>query len=75
NGLLNLGINKGDRESALKYNCHQFMEIYFSLAKIGAIMFPLNFRLVARELLFALDDSGSDTLLIGPEFAHLRAHL
>lgn len=68
NGLLNLGIKKGDRVSALMYNCHQFMEIYFALAKIGAIMVPLNFRLAARELLFALDDSGSNTLLIGPEF-------
>lgn len=68
NGLLDLGIKKGDRVAALMYNCHQFMEIYFALAKIGAIMVPLNFRLVARELQFALDDSGSNTLFLGPEF-------
>lgn len=68
NGLLDMGIKKGDRVAALMYNCHQFMEIYFALAKIGAIMVPLNFRLVARELQFALDDSGSNTLLMGPEF-------
>lgn len=73
NGLLDLGIKKGDRVAALMYNCHQFMEIYFALAKIGAIMVPLNFRLVARELQFALDDSGSSTLFMGPEFLEIVA--
>jgi fatty-acyl-CoA synthase len=45
-----------------------YLEIYFALAKLGAILVPLNFRLKGTELEFILKDSGSETLLLGEEF-------
>ena len=32
--LMDLGIKKGDKVSILAFNCNQFMETYFALAKM-----------------------------------------
>ena len=77
--LLELGIRKGDRISVLLYNCHQYIEIFFALSKIGAILVPLNWRLAAPELKFIIKDSGSRMIIFDPEFeeiiASIRPHL
>jgi fatty-acyl-CoA synthase len=66
--LLNLGVRKGDRISVLLYNCHQYIEIFFAISKIGAILVPLNWRLAGPELEFIIKDSGSRMLIFDPEF-------
>ena len=66
--LLELGTQKGDRVSVLLYNCHQYIEIFFALSKIGAILVPLNWRLSGPELEFIIKDSGSIILIFEPEF-------
>jgi fatty-acyl-CoA synthase len=63
-----MGVKKGDRIAILSFNCSQFLEIYLGLAKIGAWAVPLNFRLVGRELAYALNDSESSMLFLGEEF-------
>jgi fatty-acyl-CoA synthase len=68
NLLVDLGIQKGDRVAVLLYNCPQYIETYTALAKVGAIIVPLNFRLAQFELASILNDSGSETLLFGKDF-------
>ncbi|WP_126426314.1 acyl-CoA synthetase [Brevibacillus marinus] len=53
-GLLNLGIGKGDIVGILLYNCSEFFEIIFAANRIGAIFLPLNFRLAADEIAYIL---------------------
>jgi fatty-acyl-CoA synthase len=66
--LLDLGIQKGDRISVLLYNCHQYIEIFFAISKIGAILVPLNWRLAGPELEFIITDSGSRMIIFDSEF-------
>jgi O-succinylbenzoate-CoA ligase len=70
NALRDLGVKKGDRVALLLMNSREFVEAFFGLAKIGAIVVPLNWRLVADELSFILKDSGATVLLYGGEFAN-----
>lgn len=63
NALINHGIKKGDRVAALLYNCPEFLEIYFALAKIGAIFVTLNFRLAGPEIQYMLTNSESSFLI------------
>ena len=44
------GVEKGDRVSILAHNSVAYVDLFYGLAKIGAIFAPLNWRLVAREL-------------------------
>jgi fatty-acyl-CoA synthase len=73
--LLELGIQKGDRVSVLLYNCHQYIETFFALSKIGAILVPLNWRLAGPELEFIIKDSGSRILIFDTEFVEVVASL
>ncbi len=71
NALLALGIKPGDRVALALMNGAEFIESYFAIAKIGGVVVPLNWRLVADELEFILRDSGSQTVLFGQEFAEM----
>lgn len=66
--LLGMGVTKGDRISVLLHNCHQYLEIFFALSKIGAVFVPLNWRLAGPEIKFIIQDSGSRMLIFEAEF-------
>ena len=61
--LQKAGIKKGDRIALNLLNCPQFITIFFAAAKLGIIIVPLNFRIVAEELKYQLNDSGARMLL------------
>lgn len=69
------GVGKGDRVSILAHNSIAYLDLFYGLAKIGAIFAPLNWRLVARELSYIIDDCGSKVLFSGPEFTGTLAHM
>ena len=75
NAFLADGIRMGERVALLIMNSAEFMEAYFALAKIGAVIVPLNWRLVADELEFILKDSGATRLVYGSEFIDTVAEL
>ena len=73
NGLLALGVAKGDRVAVLGRNCVEYVVCYFALAKLGAIMVPVNFWYRAGEVRYTLDQSGSTWLLVGTQFGAVAA--
>lgn len=68
NGLLEQGVKKGDHAAMLMKNSDYFAITYFALAKIGAVIVPMNFRLVAKELSYIIDNSDSQHVIIEAEF-------
>jgi fatty-acyl-CoA synthase len=63
-----LDIHKGDRVAILARNRLEYLDALFATGKIGAILVPLNWRLMARELAYMLNDSGARLLIAGPEY-------
>ncbi len=55
--LLLLRIRKGDRVALHLDNCPEFIFCWFGLAKIGAIMVPINARLLGEESARILQNS------------------
>ena len=47
--LLELGVQPGDRVCILSPNSHFFLESYYGVTQIGAIIVPLNYRLTAAN--------------------------
>lgn len=70
-----LGVGQGDRVSILAHNGIVSIDLFYGLAKIGAILAPLNWRLVARELAYIVNDCQPKVLLCGPEFTDLLAEM
>lgn len=67
-GLVAAGVAKDDRFAVLSRNSHGFVALRFALAKIGAVMVPVNFMLKPDEIRFILISSGATSLAVGPDF-------
>jgi fatty-acyl-CoA synthase len=67
------GVGFGDRVAILARNSHAFAAMRFALARIGAVIVPINFMLNAEEVAFILKSSGARTLLVGTGFEGLAA--
>lgn len=68
NALLKLGVEHGDRIALLMANNNEFLETYFATAKIGAVLIPVNTRLVGPEIDFILNDCTVKGFIFGKEF-------
>ena len=69
------GLRQGQRVSILAQNSVVYVDLLFGLAKIGAILAPLNWRLVARELAYIVDDCRPHVLVVGPDYVETAAEL
>lgn len=63
NGLIDIGIKKGDRCAILSMNNNEYLECFYGIPKAGGVFVPLNYRLALRELIHVLNDSGATILI------------
>ncbi|MFJ8256453.1 fatty acid--CoA ligase [Peribacillus asahii] len=61
--LKNEGVKKGDRVSTYLYNNEELATAFFACAKIGAVFNPINFRLMAEEVAYILQDAEPKVVL------------
>jgi fatty-acyl-CoA synthase/long-chain acyl-CoA synthetase len=63
NAVWGMGLRKGDKAALLLYNCPEYMEAIFGLAKIGVVLVPINYRLAAPEIEYIINNSDSRLLI------------
>ncbi len=69
-----LGVRKGDRIAFLGYNHPEMVVMLFALARLGAMLVPLNFRLAPPEHRVILDHADVTAVMVEPDFfAHCAA--
>ncbi|MFL5396704.1 MAG: fatty acyl-CoA synthetase [Myxococcales bacterium] len=66
-GLAGIGVRTGDRVAILSRNSHAFAALRFALARLGAVLVPINFMLNADEAGFILRHAGARLLAVGPD--------
>ncbi len=71
NSLLSLGVSKGDRVCMLSPNSHFFLESFYGTSQIGAILVPLNYRLVAADHEYILNHAGVETVLVDADYCEV----
>ncbi|MFK7965222.1 MAG: acyl-CoA synthetase [Burkholderiaceae bacterium] len=71
NGLGTHGINAGDRIAVLSRNSHAFAALRYALARLGAVLVPINFMLNAQEAHYILKHSGATCLAMGADMLEL----
>jgi len=68
NALAGRGVEKGTKVAILALNCHRYLEIYYAVAKLGAVAVPLNFRLSGEELTYVINHSDAVVLMADAGF-------
>jgi long-chain acyl-CoA synthetase len=69
------GVGAGDRVAVLMANGHRYLECYFAIPSMAAVMVPLNNRLALPELRYILEDAGVHTLIADETYAAVAAGL
>jgi fatty-acyl-CoA synthase len=67
-GLLDLGVDKGDRVGLWAPNCAEWTLVQLATAKVGAILVNVNPAYRTHELAYALNQSGCRLLISAQEF-------
>ena len=70
-GLSRLGVAKGARVAVLARNSHAFAALRFALARLGAVLVPINFMLKAEEVAYILRHAGAGLLATDSGLAEL----
>ena len=68
NAMKAKGLQPGDRVAYLGLNEAEFMDLYFGLAKLGAILVPVNFRLAPPEVQYIINNCEASELVVGTDF-------
>lgn len=61
-GLSRMGVGHASRVAVLARNSHGFAALRFALARLGAVLVPINFMLKAEEVAYILKHAGAQTL-------------
>lgn len=72
-GLASQGIAIGDRVAVLARNSHAFAALRFAVARLGAVLVPINFMLSPEEARYILTHSGSRMLFTDGSCASLAS--
>src|SRR5262245_52626669 len=57
--LRHLGVRKGDRVAYIAPNTHAHLEAYYAVPQIGAVLVPINYRLLPEEFEYIINHSGA----------------
>ena len=66
--LEKLGVHRGDRVATIAPNTHQHLEQYYAVPQIGAVIVPMNYRLVPDDFVYLANHSGSRVLCVHSDY-------
>lgn len=79
NLLGDLGVKAGDTVGVMDWDSHRYLECYFAVPMIGAILHTINIRLSADQLAYTINHAEDDVIIINndfiPMFEQVRAEL
>jgi fatty-acyl-CoA synthase len=71
NGLQDLGVKPGDTVAMMDWDSHRYLECFFAVPMMGAVLHTINIRLSADQLLYTINHAEDDVILVNEEFLPL----
>ena len=75
NGLLSLGLKKGDRVSILSQNSIEFLALFFACGQAGLVAHALNWRLAKTEIAKILENGEPKVFICEGQFKNIKSEL
>ena len=66
--LQRLGVKAGDRVAYIAPNTHAQLESFYAVPQLGAVLVPLNFRLVADDFRYMIQHSGAKVVCVASDY-------
>ncbi|RDE24655.1 fatty acid--CoA ligase [Motiliproteus coralliicola] len=71
NTLSDMGIGPGDTVAVLDWDSHRYLECFFAVPMIGAVLHTVNIRLSPEQLLYTMNHAEDDLVLVHEDFLSL----
>ncbi len=68
NGLTGLGVRPGDTVGVMDWDSHRYLECFFAVPMMGAVLHTVNVRLSPEQILYTIDHAEDDVILVNAEF-------
>ncbi|MDF1780831.1 MAG: fatty acid--CoA ligase [Alcanivoracaceae bacterium] len=67
--LTNLGVKQGDTIAVMDWDSHRYLECFYAIPMMGAVLHTVNVRLSPEQILYTIDHAEDDVILVNREFA------
>jgi len=68
NGLNQLDVKHGTTVGVMDWDSHRYLESYFAVPMMGAVLQTVNVRLSPAEIAYTINHSGAEVLLVHTDF-------
>lgn len=75
NALTAAGVKAGDTVAMLDWDSHRYLECFFAVPMIGAVLHTVNIRLSPEQVLFTMNHAEDDLVLVHDDFLPLVEHV
>jgi fatty-acyl-CoA synthase len=73
--LARLGVTEGTTVAMMDWDSHRYLEAYFAVPMMGAVLMTVNLRLSAEQIRHTLDHAQAEVLLVHADFLDLVGRL
>ena len=75
NALTAAGVKAGDTVAMLDWDSHRYLECFFAVPMIGAVLHTVNIRLSAEQVLYTMNHAEDDLVLVHDDFLPLMEQI
>ncbi|MDF1628452.1 MAG: fatty acid--CoA ligase [Alcanivoracaceae bacterium] len=66
--LTDLGVKPGDTVAVMDWDSHRYLECFFAIPMMGAVLHTVNVRLSPEQVLYTINHAKDDVILVNREF-------
>jgi fatty-acyl-CoA synthase len=67
-GLAGLGVKPGDTVAVMDWDSHRYLECFFAVPMLGAVLHTVNVRLSPEQILYTINHAEDDVILVNADF-------
>ena len=73
NALREIGIKKGDTIGIMAWDTIRYLEFFFAIPMMGAILHTINIRLSEQQILYTINHADDDLLIVHHDFIEVMS--
>ncbi len=75
NSLKEMDVKKGTKVAVLEWDSHRYLECYYAIPMMGAVLHTVNVRLSPEDILYTMQHAEDEVVLVNQDFLPLMESL
>lgn len=73
--LTNIGVRPGDTIAVMDWDTHRYLECFFAIPMLGAVLHTVNIRLAPEQILYTINHAEDDWIFVHEDFLPIIAEI